>query len=238
MNVQEAKDWVDNLRGDFHAVTDLWVYTGDFELEPGDEVGLRYIERESKVFINYDDRPNPNILFEMPNCTYGDYVGSVISKSNFQVLTSEEFLKDNDLPDYIKGYGAYYSYALYYSLCTATQTQLDNLKAIVEELVDYPALSDDAWTELEYETINNDIYEFLAQEVAWAIERKDREEVLEWYEGEEIQIGDLLFDMICNETHGYIETFVEGVDQVVYEKDVDWFAQKVIETYEREVNDE
>jgi len=237
MNVQEARDWVDNLDGDFHAVTDLWMYTGDSELDSGDSVPLRYIEREQKIFFD-ESYTGSHILFEMPNCTHGDYVGDVVTMANFQVLTSEKFLEDNDLPAHAIGLGSYSSCALYYSLCTATQTQLDNLKEIVEELVQYPVVSDDAWTELESEIIDDDIYDGLAWMVEREISDMDRDDIVDWYDNEELSIADILWEIIAQETFGYIETYVEGIHDVVYGEDYKWFAERVIELFDREGQDE
>ena len=237
MNVQEARDWVDNLDGDFHAVTDLWMYTGDSELDSGDSVPLRYIEREQKIFFDESYTGN-HILFEMPNCTHGDYVGDVVTMANFQVLTSEKFLEDNDLPAHAIGLGSYSSCALYYSLCTATQTQLDNLREIVEELVQYPVVSDDAWTELESEIIDDDIYDGLAWMVEREISDMDRDDIVDWYDNEELSIADILWEIIAQETFGYIETYVEGIHDVVYGEDYKWFAERVIELFDREGQDE
>ena len=236
MNVQEARDWVDNLDGDFHAVTDLWMYTGDSELDSGDSVPLRYIEREQKIFFD-ESYTGSHILFEMPNCTHGDYVGDVVTMANFQVLTSEKFLEDNDLPAHIIGLGSYSSCALYYSLCTATQTQLDNLKEIVEDLVQYPVVSDDAWTTLECEIIDNDIYDGLTWEVERELSNMDRDDIVDWYDerkGVNAEcIGDLLFEMMTQETFGYIEAYVEGIHDVVYGEDYKWFAERVIELFDK-----
>ena len=223
MNVQEARDWVDSLHANCSSKNDLWVYTGDAELEPGDTVSLRYIERESSVFLDYT---KSDVLFEMPYCVHGDYIGSLVEMANFNVLTSEEFLEGNDLPAHVIGIGGFGSKALYYSLCTATQTQLDNLKEIVEDLDGYPVIDDDAWTTLEMEVEEADIDDWLWWNVARELRSAERDDVEEWAEEDHFQI---LLDII---DENEVEMWVEGIGDVCYSKDSDWFAQKVIEKFE------
>jgi len=142
------------------------------------------------------------------------------------------------LPAHVIGLGSYSSCSLFYSLCTATQTQLDNLKEIVEELVQYPVVSDDAWTELESEIIDDDIYDGLAWMVEREISDMDRDDIVDWYDNEELSIADILWEIIAQETFGYIETYVEGIHDVVYGEDYKWFAERVIELFDREGQDE
>ena len=183
---------------------------------------------------------------DMDDKTFVEVVNIIVyqlgtSDSNMSKL-AEKFLEDNDLPAHAIGLGSYSSCSLFYSLCTATQTQLDNLKEIVEDLVQYPVVSDDAWTTLECEIIDNDIYDGLTWEVERELSNMDRDDIVDWYDerkGVNAEcIGDLLFEMMTQETFGYIEAYVEGIHDVVYGEDYKWFAERVIELFNREGQDE
>jgi len=122
---------------------------------------------------------------------------------------------------------------LFYDLSRAKKKQLKHLKEIVEALDGYPVVDEDAWTNLEQEIIDNDIYDNLAWMVEREISNMDRDDVVAWYnEGVEENTADVLFDIIHYESAGYVETYVEGISSVVYGESEKWFAERIIERFD------
>jgi len=232
MKIQEARDWINSLHSSVNSKDNLYHYTGGGELPDG-YVSLMWMDRDGKIFVNEDGKDADGLFFEMPYCTHGDYVGSTVEMANFNVLTSKEFLEDNNLPPHTEGHGRFGSTCLFYDLSRAKKKQLKHLKEIVEALDGYPVVDEDAWTNLEQEIIDNDIYDNLAWMVEREISNMDRDDVVAWYnEGVEENTADVLFDIIHYESAGYVETYVEGISSVVYGESEKWFAERIIERFD------
>ena len=231
MKIQEARDWINSLHAGVNHKTELYHYTGYSELPDG-YVSLMWMERDGKIFVNEDGKDVDGLFFEMPHAYYGDYIGDTVTWSNFNVLTSEKLLEDNDFPPHIVGISGFDGHSLYYNLAKATEEQLDNLKEMVEALDGYPVVDEDAWANLEQEIIDKDVYEYLKENVEYALSRMGRDDIYLLYDEDENNelLGDALFSIIQDKD---IEVYVEGCYNVVYSGwDDDKFAEEIVRMFD------
>jgi len=193
------------------------------------------MERDGKIFVNEDGKDASGLFFEMPHCYYGDYFGDVMTMSNFLTITSEKFLESNDLPPFVVGISGYDGHSLYYDLARATEEQLGNLKELLEDLDGYPVIDEDAWSNLEQETIDKDIFDNMTGWVEHELSKMDRDDIVDARSEGKICIGEMIWAII-NEND--IETYVEGCYDVVYAK---WgeeeFAEGIVRMFDSRKED-
>ena len=229
MKIQEARDWINSLHSSVNSKDNLYHYTGGGELPDG-YVSLMWMDRDGKIFVNEDGKDADGLFFEMPYCTHGDYVGSTVEMANFNALTSKEFLEDNNLPPHTEGHGGFGSTCLFYDLSRAKKKQLKNLKEIVEALDGYPVVDEEAWTNLEQEIIDKDIWDNMTGWVEHELYKMDREDIVDAHSEGKITIGEMIWEII---TKNDIETYVEGCYDVVYAK---WgeeeFAEEIVRMFD------
>lgn len=100
--------------------------------------------------VSYGDiREDPNGDFiEVPYCTYSDYSGSTVERSNCRVFL-EMFANEGNVWPIYGGYGTTgvlvrYSYYL----------ENEEMRDVIDGLSDYPVIDEDDWSELEIEIEN------------------------------------------------------------------------------------
>jgi hypothetical protein len=125
------------------------------ELDIIDLPGLR---AAGASYVSYSEiKPLKNTaagleFFEIPFCTWGDYCGSTVERSNHRVISDD--YKDQigvNIWPIIGGYG---SYGL---LCSVELYAADNdLRDIINGLFDYPLVNEDDHSALEFELESED----------------------------------------------------------------------------------
>ena len=197
---------------------------------PDGYVSLMWMDRDGSVFVNEDGKDTDGLFFEMPHAYYGDYIGDTVTWSNFNVLTSDEFLKDNNLPPHVIGISGFDGHSLYYDLARAKKKQLKNLKEIVEALDGYPVVDEDTWSNLEQDVIDNDIWDNMTGWVEHELYKMDRDDIVDAHSEGKITIGEMIWEIICEND---IETYVEGCYNVVYDGwDEDKFAEEIVRMFD------
>ena len=127
------------------------------------------------IEYNRIDKENlKDIFFEFPYCAYGDYVGDIVTKSNYTELDSivrerwpNNISDESEIVDIESGY----DYHTYY-IQVPFFLQCEELQDIAAHLCDYPVIDDMAVSELE----DNTVGEYLKSE-----ERSLKNDILEKY---------------------------------------------------------
>lgn len=102
---------------------------------------------EGKDWLSYGDldEAEDGELFEIPYCTFSDYSGGTVERSN-----CETFLKMfADEPDGV--YPVYGGYGTRSVVVTEAVWNSDDVQDVVNSLNRYPVIDEEAWTELEYQ---------------------------------------------------------------------------------------
>ncbi len=127
------------------------VFTEDSSVRAMHIISLFEMAKEVRgsADVFHTDRSNKKFLL-IPYCGYGDYDNScAVERSNYEVLL--ERFKDN--PAIFTLSGAYGYKAIMVQLGEASDDTLEELVEIVEGLMEYPAIDDEAVSEKEYEML-------------------------------------------------------------------------------------
>jgi len=179
--------------------------------------------------LSTDNSASGEIYFYAPYASGSDYSGSLIDRSNYNVLI-ENYGKDKELV--FSAYGGYGTYAAVVSLTgllTCDDDVADSLLDGFERLADYPLLDEEAYCALELEYADSAWQNGVADDFRRAVERRFDGTDFDWPADDVLRI---VFERLADEAgccwyNEYADTMTIDVERVVEGATLSDFADYV-----------
>lgn len=162
--------------------------------------------------LSTDDTDSGEVYFYVPYASGSDYSGSLVERSNYNVFT-ETYGKDNEWV--FSAHGGHNTYAAVVGLTgllTCDEDTADEVLNVLEGLVDYPLIDEEANSTLEMEKADEAWDSWVAGDFRRAVEKKfDGRAEFEWPSDSDLRAA---FEQFAEKANEY--WFDEGMGQDMY----------------------